>query len=62
MLDRDMRRCNEMGNGTEIGGQREKKDSTYHPASLESAAERMQGVSIHGLWVGSPLDPILTVE
>jgi hypothetical protein len=33
----------------------------YHPASRERAAERMQGVSVHGLWVGAVFEPIVAV-
>lgn len=36
------------------------REGNYHPASRESAAERMSGVSLHGL-EGSKFDPIFPI-
>ena len=38
----------------------EEGEGNYHPASRESAAERMSGVSLHGL-EGSKFDPIFFI-
>jgi len=46
-----------LSEGVRNGGGR----GVYQPASRERAADLRQGVSIHGFWIGSLIEPIVSV-